>query len=81
MSAATALERPSASSSASGSMFDEPVYRVRDLSEMGFGHPQTIRERLEVASVPRMARGVGLVLIVAGSLSLAFMGFAGLFTS
>lgn len=41
----------------------------------------SIRERLELASVPRMARGVGLVLIVAGSLSLAFMGFAGLFTS
>ena len=41
----------------------------------------SIRERLELASVPRLARGVGLVLIVAGSLSLAFMGFAGLFTS
>jgi Na+-translocating ferredoxin:NAD+ oxidoreductase subunit A len=41
----------------------------------------SIREQLEVASVPSMARGIGLVLIVAGSLSLAFMGFAGLFSS
>jgi Na+-translocating ferredoxin:NAD+ oxidoreductase subunit A len=41
----------------------------------------SIREQLEVADVPTMARGVGLVLIVAGSLSLAFMGFAGLFSS
>lgn len=41
----------------------------------------SLRERLELASVPRMARGVGLVLIVAGGLSMAFMGFAGLFSS
>ena len=41
----------------------------------------SIREQSEVASVPAVARGMGLVLIVAGSLSLAFMGFAGLFTS
>ena len=41
----------------------------------------SIREQLDVADVPSMARGVGLVLIVAGSLSLAFMGFAGLFSS
>jgi electron transport complex protein RnfA len=41
----------------------------------------SLRERLELASVPRLARGAGLVLLVAGSLSLAFMGFAGLFTS
>jgi Na+-translocating ferredoxin:NAD+ oxidoreductase subunit A len=41
----------------------------------------SIREQLEVADVPALARGVGLVLIVAGSLSLAFMGFAGLFSS
>ena len=40
----------------------------------------SIREQLEVATVPSMARGMGLVLIVAGSLSLAFMGFAGLFS-
>ena len=41
----------------------------------------SIRERLELASVPDVARGMGVVLIVAASLSLAFMGFAGLFTS
>jgi Na+-translocating ferredoxin:NAD+ oxidoreductase subunit A len=41
----------------------------------------SIREQMEVADVPAMARGLGLVLIVAGSLSLAFMGFAGLFSS
>lgn len=40
----------------------------------------SIREQIEVADVPAMARGMGLVLIVAGSLSLAFMGFAGLFS-
>lgn len=41
----------------------------------------SIREQTEVASVPDVAKGMGLVLIIAGSLSLAFMGFAGLFTS
>lgn len=38
----------------------------------------SIRERLDVADVPAVARGIGLTLIVATSLSLAFMGFAGL---
>ncbi len=38
----------------------------------------SIRERSELAGVPELAKGMGLVLIVAGSLSLAFMGFAGL---
>ena len=41
----------------------------------------SIRETVETADVPAMARNMGLVLILAGSLSLAFMGFAGLFTS
>jgi len=41
----------------------------------------SIRETVEVADVPAMARNMGLVLILAGSLSLAFMGFAGLFSS
>jgi electron transport complex protein RnfA len=40
----------------------------------------SIRERTELAAVPSVARNMGLVLILAGSLSLAFMGFAGLFT-
>ena len=41
----------------------------------------SIRERAELSAVPSVARGMGLVLIIAGSLSLAFMGFAGLFSS
>jgi electron transport complex protein RnfA len=41
----------------------------------------SIRERLELSSVPALARGMGIVFLVAGSLSLAFMGFAGLFSS
>jgi electron transport complex protein RnfA len=41
----------------------------------------SIRERLELSDVPSLARNMGLVLIVAGTLSLAFMGFAGLFSS
>lgn len=41
----------------------------------------SIRERTELASVPAVARNMGLVLILAGTLSLAFMGFAGLFSS
>jgi len=41
----------------------------------------SIREESELASVPALARGMGLVLIIAGILSLAFMGFAGLFTT
>jgi electron transport complex protein RnfA len=41
----------------------------------------SIRERIELSSVPALARNMGLVLILAGTLSLAFMGFAGLFSS
>jgi electron transport complex protein RnfA len=41
----------------------------------------SIREKIELADVPALARNMGMVLILAGSLSLAFMGFAGLFTS
>jgi electron transport complex protein RnfA len=41
----------------------------------------SIREESELASVPSIARGMGLVLIIAGSLSLCFMGFAGLLSS
>ncbi len=37
-----------------------------------------IREELELANVPRHFRGAGITMIVAGSLALAFMGFAGL---
>jgi electron transport complex protein RnfA len=41
----------------------------------------SIRETVELADVPSVARNMGLVLVLAGSLSLAFMGFAGLFSS
>lgn len=38
----------------------------------------SIRETLELADVPKAARGLGIVLIISAALSLAFMGFAGL---
>ncbi len=38
----------------------------------------SIREHVDLSDVPSIARNMGLVLILAGSLSLAFMGFAGL---
>ena len=38
----------------------------------------SIREKLQFADVPAVAKGTALTLIIAGSLSLAFMGFAGL---
>ncbi len=38
----------------------------------------SIREQSELSEVPALARGMGLVLIVAGSLSMAFMGFGGM---
>ena len=41
----------------------------------------TIRQGSELAPVPAIARDMGFALIVAGSLSLAFVGFSGLFTS
>ena len=41
----------------------------------------SIRESVELADVPDLARGAALVLFIAGSLSLAFMGFAGLLST
>jgi len=41
----------------------------------------SIRERSELSAVPRVAREMGLAMIIAGSLSMAFMGFAGLFSA
>ena len=38
----------------------------------------SIRERMEVADMPAVARRMGLVLVVASCLSMAFMGFAGM---
>ena len=40
----------------------------------------SIREKMQFATVPAIARGTAIVLIIAGALSLAFMGFAGLLT-
>ena len=37
-----------------------------------------LREKLELATVPDMVRGTALALVLAGILSVAFMGFAGL---
>ncbi|MEZ4984395.1 MAG: RnfABCDGE type electron transport complex subunit A [Saprospiraceae bacterium] len=37
-----------------------------------------IRERMELAPVPNVVKGTALTLLIAGILSLAFMGFAGL---
>jgi electron transport complex protein RnfA len=39
-----------------------------------------LRERLELSDVPAMAQGTALSLMLAGLLSLSFMGFAGLGT-
>lgn len=38
-----------------------------------------IREKLELAQTPEVVRGTALTLVVAGFLSICFMGFAGLF--
>jgi len=37
-----------------------------------------IREKLELATVPQMVQGTAITLMIAGILSLSFMGFAGL---
>ena len=39
-----------------------------------------IREETELSNVPRLIRGTAMNLIIAGILSMAFMGFAGLFS-
>ncbi len=40
-----------------------------------------IRQETEINDVPALVRGTAFNLIVAGILSMAFMGFAGLFSS
>jgi Na+-translocating ferredoxin:NAD+ oxidoreductase subunit A len=37
-----------------------------------------IREELELAAVPESLKGAGITMIVAGTMALAFMGFAGM---
>ena len=48
---------------------------------LGFGLALTVfagmREQLEMAAIPRGMRGMAIVLVAAGLLSLAFMGFSG----
>ncbi|MBM3267036.1 MAG: RnfABCDGE type electron transport complex subunit A [Candidatus Sericytochromatia bacterium] len=41
----------------------------------------SLRETLDLADVPKVAQGTALVFLVAGCLSLAFMGFAGLLSA
>ncbi|MCB0739162.1 MAG: electron transport complex subunit RsxA, partial [Bacteroidetes bacterium] len=41
----------------------------------------SIREETRLLSIPNVVKGTALNLIIAGILSLAFMGFAGLFGS
>jgi len=41
----------------------------------------SIRQEVDFADVPSVARGSALVFLIAGSLSLAFMGFAGLLSA
>jgi len=38
----------------------------------------SIRERMDVADVPALAKRMGLVMVIAACLSMAFMGFAGM---
>ena len=40
-----------------------------------------LREEAELSSIPAVIKGTAMNLIIAGILSLAFMGFAGLFSS
>ncbi|GAB4241381.1 MAG: electron transport complex subunit RsxA [Acidobacteriota bacterium] len=40
-----------------------------------------IREETELADIPDVAQGAALAFLIAGILSMAFMGFAGLFSS
>jgi electron transport complex protein RnfA len=41
----------------------------------------SIRENTELANIPEVAKGTALIFIIAGSLSLAFMGFAGMLSA
>jgi electron transport complex protein RnfA len=40
-----------------------------------------LRQETELSTVPELVRGTALNLIIAGILSMAFMGFSGLFTA
>jgi electron transport complex protein RnfA len=40
----------------------------------------SIRQQVDLSDVPQVARGSAMIFLIAGFLSLAFMGFAGLFS-
>jgi electron transport complex protein RnfA len=40
----------------------------------------SLRERVELSNVPAIARGMGITLMLASMLAMAFMGFGGLFS-
>lgn len=49
---ATAFEQGIAAPHEFACKINEPVFKIRELSKMGFGHPQTIREWLHEDGVP-----------------------------
>lgn len=61
------------------SLLEGVVYAVS--TALGFGLSLTvfagIREQLELVSIPKGMQGMAIVLVTAGLLSLAFMGFSG----
>ena len=44
---------------------------------IGFGVALTVREQLELVKIPKGMQGMAIVMLSAGLLSLAFMGFSG----
>ena len=46
--------------------------------EEGVDADASLRERLDLAQVPKPFQGVSIALITAGILAMAFMGFSGL---
>jgi electron transport complex protein RnfA len=61
------------------SLIESIVYAFS--TAVGFGVALTVfagmREQLELTNVPKGMQGVAIVLVTAGLLSLAFMGFSG----
>ncbi len=90
---AAVVERALHWASCTQGAFDPCMGEVSDLWDVRHRHEppaakdvrrfagRSLYKQLELADIPRLARGMGIILIVAGSLSLAFMGFAGLFSS
>lgn len=40
----------------------------------------SIRQQVDLSDIPQVERGSAMIFLIAGFLSLAFMGFAGLFS-